>query len=100
MINQEQYFKWFRLLLRYALWGNEVDDMPQQLSHDQYQALKALSEEQTAKGHISQALVDKKVKLGIEDIADVLSSIQEIRQLNQKLNPAVINLCRMMEKQG
>ena len=42
MINQEQYFKWFRLLLRYALWGNEVDDMPQQLSHDQYQALKAL----------------------------------------------------------
>ena len=72
MVNQEQHFKSFRLLLRYALWGTDVDDMPQQLSHDQYQTLKSLSEEQTTKGHLSQALIDLKVKLGIEDIADVL----------------------------
>lgn len=90
----------FGALLRYALWRNEDDSIPQHLSHDQYLALKSLSQEQTTVGLISQALVDRNVRLDGDDVADVFLSLLNVQQLNQQLNQAVINLHRMMENQG
>ena len=90
----------FQFLLRYALWETESGDIAQQLSHSQYQTLRSLSEEQTTRGLISQALVDKKIKLCVEDIADVISSIQNVKRFNRQLDQGVINFCQLMEKQG
>ena len=87
-------------LLRYALWGLESEDIPNSLSHSQYLALRKLSSEQTTAGLISQALIDRKVKLDGGDAADVLTTILTVKELNQKLNHAVVNLCRLMDKQG
>ena len=90
----------YDVLLRYALWRIDDGDIPQQLSHNQYLALKSLSEEQTTVGLISQALIDKNVSLEEGDVANVLSLILKVKQLNQRLNQAVVNLCQLMDKQG
>ena len=90
----------YTALLRYALWGLESEDLPNCLSHSQYLALRKLFSEQTTVGLISQALIDRKVKLDGEDAADVLTTILTVKELNKKLNHAVVNLCQLMDKQG
>lgn len=92
--------KEYTALLRFALWGLESEDVPNCLSHSKCLALRKLSSEQTTVGLISQALVDRNVKLEGEDVADVLATIQTVKELNQRLNDAVINLCQLMDKQG
>ena len=80
----------FGALLRYALWRNEDDSIPQHLSHDQYLALKSLSQEQTTVGLISQALVDRNVRLDGDDVADVFLSLLNVQQLNLCIFPFLL----------
>ena len=86
-------------LLRYALWGTVSEGVAGELSHDDYVSLIELSKQQTVAGLISQALIDNNVKLEEDDAMDVCSLVVSIKRQNQKIDDAVVKLCKMMEEQ-
>lgn len=86
-------------LLRYALWGTVSEGVTGELSHDHYVSLIELSKQQTVAGLISQALIDNNVKLEEDDAMDVCSLLVSINRQNQKIDEAVVKLCKMMEEQ-
>lgn len=86
-------------LLRYALWGTASEGVMGELSHDHYVSLIELSKQQTVAGLISQALIDNNVKLEEDDAMDVCSLLVSINRQNQKIDEAVVKLCKMMEEQ-
>ena len=86
-------------LLRYALWGTASEGVMGELSHDHYVSLIELSKQQTVAGLISQALIDNNVKLEEDDAMDVCSLVVSINRQNQKIDEAVVKLCKMMEEQ-
>ena len=86
-------------LLRYALWGTASEGVARELPHDQYVSLIELSKQQTVAGLISQALIDHDIKLEEDDAMDVCSLVVSINRQNQKIDEAVVKLCKMMEEQ-
>lgn len=89
----------FLELLRYALWGTASEGVARELPHDHYVSLIELSKQQTVAGLISQALIDNNVKLEEDDAMDVCSLVVSIKRQNQKIDDAVVKLCKMMKEQ-
>ncbi len=88
----------FLSLLRYALWVTASEGVTGKLPHDHYVSLIELSKQQTVAGLISQALIDNNVKLEEDDAMDVCSLLVSIKRQNQKIDDAVVNLCKMMDE--
>ncbi|MBR6884861.1 MAG: nucleotidyltransferase family protein [Prevotella sp.] len=90
----------FVSLLRYSLWNESIKERIGELTHEQYTLLSQLAKQQTVSGLVSQALIDNDIKLEEDDVLDVCSLVVSINRQNQKIDEAVVKLCKMMEEQS
>lgn len=90
----------FSLFLQYALWGDSQNLNVEKLSHEQYMEMMRMGREQAVMGLFAQTLIDNNVKLESNDVFDIISLIQSIKQTNEILDKATAKICRMMDNKN
>ncbi|MBP5769858.1 MAG: nucleotidyltransferase family protein [Bacteroidaceae bacterium] len=87
-------------LLRSSLWGAPFDLRGQVWTHAQYLPVMQLAKQQAVAGLVAQALMASGVKLERQDALEVYTLTRNIRQRNEQMDDAVVQLCQLLEGQG
>lgn len=86
-------------LLREALWHSQ-ETLPSDLSERQARRLMRVAEEQTISGLIIDALFRNDVRIGQENLFEVVGMYSQIKAENQRVNKELLSFAQMMSESG
>lgn len=85
-------------ILRGELWGTALSFS--RLSHEEYEELMALAEEQTVTGLVGDCLIKNGVKLEREDALGLYARMKAIEKTNARVNENLVSFVNFMERKG
>lgn len=85
-------------LLRGELWGTSLSFS--RLSHEEYEELMAMANEQTVTGLVGDCLIRNNVKLEREDALGLYAKMKVIEKANLRVNENLVSFVSFMERKG
>ena len=85
-------------ILRGELWGTELSFS--QLSHEDFQELMEMANEQTVTGLVGDCLIKNNIKLEREDALGLYAKMKAIEKTNGRVNENLVNFVSFMERKG